>query len=173
MRRDISWEGTNFWLQPNTARGPNRRSATAVVADAASEFPKRPPRRVLNESIPLFFISRDKNGFWIAREAEGTTGGIFLFKRSTLRFAERNSKPSGCAMMFLAAPRDLDVDNRATQLLLRRQSLSLRGAPTLRERVACVSQRCPCLTSGLATPVVPVSPAGSLANLTSFGMTRK
>jgi len=117
MRRDISWVGTNFRLVPNTAHGRNRHSAAAVAADAAAGFPNRPPPGVLNESIPLFFISRDKSGFWIARESKRTTGGIFLFKRSALRFAERNSIPSGCAMMFLAAPRELDVDNRGNPLV--------------------------------------------------------
>jgi len=36
-----------------------------------AELPERPDRTVLSDSIPLFFIGRDRNGFWVARESEG------------------------------------------------------------------------------------------------------
>lgn len=74
-------------------------------------FPRRPDPRVLSEAIPLFFIGRNQNRLWVAREAEGRKGGVFLFKASALRFAARHSAPAGCATMFLSERLDLDVAN--------------------------------------------------------------
>ena len=79
-------------------------------------FPQRPNPKMLSESIPLYFIARNKNGFWIAREAEGRTGGIFIFQRSALRFAKKASAPFGCATMFLPQRLELDVANRGTKI---------------------------------------------------------
>lgn len=95
--------------------GLQRPPATATVA----KFPPRPDPSTLSESIPLFFVGRNRNGLWIAREAEGRTGGIFLFKRSALRFAQKNSGPSGCATMLLAGRLELDVNNHGNPLVAR------------------------------------------------------
>ena len=76
-----------------------------------TRYPRRPDAGVLSKSIPLFFIGRSRNGLWIAREAEGRTGGVFLLKRSALRFAQENSEPVGCATMFLAGPINLDTED--------------------------------------------------------------
>jgi hypothetical protein len=81
------------------------------------KFPRRPRSDVLSESITLFFIARNRVGLWIVREAEGRTGGIFLFKRSALRFAQQNSGASGYATMFLAERLELDLQNRGNQLI--------------------------------------------------------
>jgi len=81
-----------------------------------AQFPQRPNPRVVSESIPLFFIARNGIGLWIAREAEGRTGGIFLFQRSAARFARKNGGPTGCATMLLARRLELDVDNRGPVL---------------------------------------------------------
>ena len=78
---------------------------------ARQGFPRRPDARVLSEAIPLFFIGRNQNRLWVAREAEGRKGGVFLFKESALRFATRHSAPAGCATMFLSERFDLDVAN--------------------------------------------------------------
>jgi hypothetical protein len=67
---------------------------------------------VLSTSIPLFFIGRNKHGFWVVRAAEGRAGGIFLLKRSALRFAAKNSVPAGCATMFLGERFEPDVENQ-------------------------------------------------------------
>jgi hypothetical protein len=100
------------------AKHPNRSGLrlpppTATVA----KFPGRPDSSTVSESIPLFFIGRNRNGLWIAREAKGRTGGIFLLKRSALRFAEKNSGLSGCATMLLADRLDLDVENHGNPLV--------------------------------------------------------
>jgi hypothetical protein len=80
-------------------------------------LPKRPDARVLNRVIPLFFIGRNKNGFWLAREANGRIGGMFLLKRSALRFAQEASAPIGCATMFLAEPFELNTWNCGNPLV--------------------------------------------------------
>jgi hypothetical protein len=67
---------------------------------------------VLSDSIALFFIACNRSGLWIAREAEGRTGGIFLFRKSALRFAKKNSGKGGSATMFLSERLELDVPNR-------------------------------------------------------------
>ncbi len=84
---------------------------------AAARLPGRPDATVLNETIPLFFIGRNKNGLWVAREAGGQTGGIFLFRESALRFAGQYSLPGGCATMFLSENFELDVDNCGNPLV--------------------------------------------------------
>ncbi len=91
------------------AKGGGRQ---ANAGAALTNFPRRPNSGVLSESIPLFFIGRNRLGFWVTREAEGRTGGVFLFKRSALRFATRNSARAGCATMFLNDHLELDVENR-------------------------------------------------------------
>lgn len=83
----------------------------------SAEFPQRPSSRVLSEAIPLYFIVRNSNGFWVAREASGKTGGLFLLKQSALRFAKKNSESIGCATIFLAEAFELDVANRGNPLV--------------------------------------------------------
>jgi hypothetical protein len=79
-------------------------------------FPQRPNSDALSESIPLFFLGRNALGFWVAREAKGRTGGVFIFRRSALRFANINSAPAGCATMFLNERLELDVENQGNPL---------------------------------------------------------
>ena len=71
---------------------------------------------MLSKSIPLFFIGRNRNGLWIAREGEGRVGGMFLLKQSALHFAQRKSAPAGCATMILAEPIELDTENLGNPL---------------------------------------------------------
>ena len=75
---------------------------------ASRRLPQRPDAGVLNEAIPLFYIGRNHNGLWVAREAEGRSGGIFLTRRAAARFAEESCEPSGCATMFVTEPLELD-----------------------------------------------------------------
>ncbi len=84
---------------------------------AAAKLPGRPDASVLNESIPLFFIGRNKNGLWVARKHEGRIGGMFLFRESALRFAGQHSLPGGCATMFLSEPFEFDVKNHGNPLV--------------------------------------------------------
>jgi len=90
-----------------------------------SQAPKRPAPPtpfqpldpgILDASIPTFFVGRDRDGFWFARDAKGETGGIFLFRSSALAFARRASRPLGCATVFLSERFELDVDNQGHPL---------------------------------------------------------
>jgi hypothetical protein len=71
----------------------------------------RPGPEVVHESIPVFFIGRNRDGLWVARDAEGKLGGIFWRKKSALRFAHRSAWPTGCAAVFPQARFELDIEN--------------------------------------------------------------
>jgi len=114
-----------------TSAGPALRLAAplaAPVAGATAPWPERPAASVLSNSIPLFFISRDSDGFWIACEADFRIGGIFFSRRSALRFAERCSEPARCATMTLSGPHSLDIENRGNQLVGRLRPLRRFGS---------------------------------------------
>ncbi|HUI13254.1 MAG TPA: hypothetical protein VL048_07295 [Xanthobacteraceae bacterium] len=106
-RLGIADSGQNFGLRPQI----NGRVGTVV------KFPKRPDLSVLSETIPLFYIARNKHGFWVAREAEGRRGGVFLLRRSAVRFARQQSAPVGCAMMFLSDALELDIENAGSRVV--------------------------------------------------------
>jgi hypothetical protein len=99
-------------------------------ASTVSKFPRRPDRSILSESIPLYFIGRNKAGLWVAREAEGRAGGIFLLKRSALRFVATHGTLAGCATMLLSERIELDVENHGNPLVARLDA-ALRTVATL------------------------------------------
>ena len=72
---------------------------------------------ILNASIPAFFIGRDKDGFWLARDSKGRAGGLFLLESSALAFARRRAWPSGCATVFSSEVLELDVENQGNPLI--------------------------------------------------------
>jgi hypothetical protein len=72
---------------------------------------------IVSDAIPAFFIGRDGAGFWVAREATGRIGGLFLLKSSALRFAREQSWPSGCATIFPSER--FELGNRFAQHLRR------------------------------------------------------
>jgi hypothetical protein len=82
-----------------------------------AELPERPDRTVLSDSIPLFFIGRNRNGFWVARESGGRSGGIFVFNRSATRFASKKSSPRGCATLLVEHTIELDLPNQGSRLV--------------------------------------------------------
>jgi hypothetical protein len=71
---------------------------------------------VLSETIPAFYIGRNKAGLWVARDARGRTGGIFLLKSSALSFAQAQSRPQGCATIFPSGRFELDLANAGNRL---------------------------------------------------------
>jgi hypothetical protein len=93
-----------------------RSGRTPAPIAALRKFPPRPGRRVFNETIPLFYIGRSKNGFWMAREEKSGIGGLFFLRRSALRFAARNSGPAGRATMLLTQRFELDRANDGNPL---------------------------------------------------------
>src|SRR6202166_3847396 len=90
---------------------------------------------IVNEAIPAFFIGRNKEGFWIARDAKGQIGGIFLLENSALSFARRNSRPAGCATIFPSEGFELDLENNGNPLAPRLGSL-IHFAMRFRKRMA-------------------------------------
>ena len=112
-----------------------RRTADAVAPDSqhASLAPDQPATAatpfqpldpgILNEAIPAFFIGRNKEGFWVARDVNGQIGGIFLLENSALSFARRNSEPKGCATIYPSERFELDLENRGNPLVEQLRSL--------------------------------------------------
>ena len=91
-------------------------------ATVAAQFQPLDPG-VVSEAIPAFFIGRNKEGFWIARDAKGRIGGIFLLENSALSFAKRHSQPGGCATIFPSHRFELDLENNGNPLALQLGSL--------------------------------------------------
>ncbi len=123
----------------NSAQNFGVRGEPSVGLGTVVNFPKRPDLSVLSETISLFYIARNKHGFWVAREAEGRCGGEFLFRRSAVRFARHEGAPAGCAMMFLNEPLDLDLANEGSRLvepLTAAMDLITRRAPTFAAYIA-------------------------------------
>src|SRR3984957_12608169 len=72
---------------------------------------------IVSASIPTFFVGRNRDGFWLARDAKGENGGIFLLKSSALAFVRRASGQAGCATIFPSERFELDVENRGNPLV--------------------------------------------------------
>ncbi|MGY8677629.1 hypothetical protein Q2941_07400 [Bradyrhizobium sp. UFLA05-153] len=72
---------------------------------------------IVSAAIPAFFIGRNKAGLWVAREAQGRLGGLFLFKRSAVHFAHAQSRPARCALIFPSETFELDIENRGNPLV--------------------------------------------------------
>ena len=90
---------------------------------------------IVNEAIPAFFVGRNKEGFWVARDAKGRIGGIFLLENSALSFARRNSRPAGCATIFPFERFELDLENKGNRFAAQLGSL-IHLATRFRERMA-------------------------------------
>lgn len=105
-----------------------------AIQNEISELPQRPDDTVLSDSIPLFFIGRNQVGFWVAREAEGRSGGLFLLKRSAFRFTRKKSETTGCATMLLTETFELDIENQGSLFVVPLAAvidIAARRAPTL------------------------------------------
>ena len=92
---------------------------------------------IVNEAIPAFFIGRNSDGFWLARDVKGKAGGIFLFERSALSFARRHSRPLGCATIFPSERFELDLENQGNALVAPLRRL-MRLTALARQRIAAV-----------------------------------
>lgn len=103
----------------STSRNPSQKLSLGPLA--SDIFPKeeqtavapflRPDPEVLSEAIPVFFIGRNRDGYWVARDAEGRFGGLFWRKEGALRFARRSAGPVGCATVFPRGHVELDIEN--------------------------------------------------------------
>jgi hypothetical protein len=117
---------------------PDYRPHGAAMAQRAkpAKLPPRPDPGIISEAIPLFFIGRNEDGFWVAREADGRIGGIFLRKQAALRFANRSAQPEGCATMFLSKRFELDVENKRNNPLVAHIASARRLVLQLAQRTA-------------------------------------
>jgi hypothetical protein len=77
----------------------------------------RPDGSVLHESFPVYFVGRNRDGFWVARDADGRVGGLFLFERSAMAFAHSNSTPDRCAIVLPSERFELEVANHGNRLI--------------------------------------------------------
>lgn len=96
--------------------GPRASDLQPKSEHAVTSF-TRPGPDVLSEAIPVVFIGRNRDGFWVARDAEATFGGLFWRKGSALRFAKANAGAAGCAMVFPQARFELDLENHGNPLI--------------------------------------------------------
>jgi hypothetical protein len=72
---------------------------------AGTAMPFRPlDAGIVSEAIPAFFIGRNADGFWVARDAKGLTGDFSCSRlppchsqgrRADLRDVQRSSRPTG------------------------------------------------------------------------------
>lgn len=65
----------------------------------------------------MFFIGRNKRGHWVARDADGKSGGLFWRRQAAIRFAGRSAWPARCATIFPAETIELDLENQGNPLL--------------------------------------------------------
>jgi hypothetical protein len=93
---------------------------------------------IVNEAIPAFFIGRNKEGLWVARDVNGQIGGIFLLENSALSFARRHSEPRSCATIYPSERFELDLENKGNPLAARFGAW-MRLAMQLRRRVVAVA----------------------------------
>ncbi len=118
----------------NSTKLPLRRSIPTTTA-AAPFRPLDPD--IVNETIPAFFIGRNRQGFWVARDVNGRIGGIFLFESSAVSFARAKSGAAGCATIYLSEPFELDLENSGNSLAVRLASV-IRLARRPRARIAAL-----------------------------------
>jgi hypothetical protein len=130
-------------MSPYPIRRSVKRSAAAGerTGEAARALPAAEPSGVtapfrpldpgiVHDEIPAFYIGRNIEGFWVARDVNGRIGGIFLLEHSALSFARKNSQPSGCATIFPSERFELDLENSGNPLVERvgwLKRLAIRG----------------------------------------------
>ncbi|TFV40885.1 hypothetical protein E4K66_08600 [Bradyrhizobium frederickii] len=110
-------------------RLPESRPMAPEIGAATALRPLDPD--VVSAAIPAFFIGRNRAGLWVAREARGRSGGLFLFRSSAIDFANRRSAPARCALVFPAETFELDVENKGNPLV----ALAARPLSWLKRRV--------------------------------------
>jgi hypothetical protein len=110
---------------------------------------------IVSEAIPVFFIGRNKEGFWVARDIKGKIGGIFLFESSALSFARRKSRRTGCATIYQSETFELDLKNRGNPFIARLGPLRRLAIGHQRRIIAFVDKTMQALRSRLKGFHVP------------------
>jgi hypothetical protein len=112
----------------------SERLPTEEPAIVTAHFRPLDPE-IVNETIPAFFIGRNKDGFWVARDVKGRNGGMFLLEKSAVSFARRCSRPAGCVTIFPSERIELDLENNGNPLVEHLGSM-MRLTKRSRQRVA-------------------------------------
>ena len=115
--------------------------AAAAPAAISEPFPQLDPGCV-SDAIPAFFIGRNREGIWVARDAKGRIGGLFLFQAGALAFARSNSAPTGCATIYPSTTFELDLPNMGNPLvapLLTLKHLATRAGQRLAALIGCLT----------------------------------
>jgi hypothetical protein len=115
LRHDIANDHSLTAAMQPTRQDLSQRQAPKPSTVVARFQPLDPG--IVNEAIPAFFIGRNMEGFWVARDVKGQIGGIFLLESSALSFARKNSRPAGCATIFPPERFELDLQNKGNPLL--------------------------------------------------------
>jgi hypothetical protein len=112
--RSSGWTQQSSILQGQLAE--KEAKETVPAWQTGQQLPTRPDDTVLSDAIPLFFIGRNHNRFWVARDSTGRCGGLFLFRWSAARFARRNGLSGGGGTMLVEHPIELDLPNQGSKL---------------------------------------------------------
>lgn len=108
----VSYQMRQAAAEAKPARTPPDEGLTGTAT------PFRPlDAGIVSDAIPAFFIGRNSDGFWVARDAKGRIGGLFLLKASAISFARTQSGPAGCATIFPADRVELDLKNSGNPLI--------------------------------------------------------
>jgi len=94
---------------------PLRSRTDVQTATPAATFEPLDPN-VVSGSISAFFIGRNASGLWVAREAKGRIGGVFVLKRSAVCFAHQQAGTAACATIFPSERIELDLENQGNLL---------------------------------------------------------
>jgi hypothetical protein len=85
------------------------------VAVAAKSWALDPG--IVSDAIPAFFVGRNIEGFWVARDVKGRIGGMFLLENSATSFARNHSRPAGCAIIYPSKRFELDLENNGNPMV--------------------------------------------------------
>ncbi len=78
--------------------------------------PQRPDPSIVSRAIPLVYVGRNHDGFWVALDADTKIGGLFLLKAGALRFGHRRRNGILSATMEMAEL-ELPGKNRGNPLV--------------------------------------------------------
>lgn len=117
-----TFEKMDFRWKPRTTEPPMKRECECSKllprehhATITAQFRPLDPS-VVSGTIPAFLIGRNMEGFWVARDAQGQIGGIFLLENSAVSFAKGNSVRRGCATPLLSEGFEPDFEDRGNPL---------------------------------------------------------
>jgi hypothetical protein len=128
IRRNVEPSRIPTASSSHHGRWIRKEAAMAAIAFNAAQLSEREPTTVtaqfrpldpgiVNEAIPAFFIGRNREGFWVARDVNGRIGGILLLEDSAVSFARRQSGPAACATIFPSERFELDLENSGNPLV--------------------------------------------------------